>query len=171
MASGQLLCERSAQGMRDTGTLSAQSAIKVGGSTPAENVFVRDFDKATIEYVDVPVFIPGHYSGGGFTVNLWFFCTETINTRKVRFGGAFRRLNAGEDLSVAHTFDFNDVDITVENDVDKVIKGTITFTNGVDSDSVAAGEQAIFRIRREATHANDDADGDARLMNIEIRET
>ena len=46
---------------------------------------------------------------------------------------------------------------------------SIAFTDGVDMDSVAAGERFRIKITRDA--ASDTATGDAELTGIEIRET
>lgn len=133
---------------------------RAGGSTPAEGVNVWAFDAAAIEYLDFLCVLQG-YAGGGLTFTLpWSAASATSGT--VRWGGAIRRFaDDAEDLDTAHTYDFNDVDDTAPSAAGELSYPTLTFTNGADMDSVADGEVFIFRLRRNATHANDSMTGDA----------
>lgn len=148
----------------------APLSVRTGGSTPAERVPVYLFDASTIEYLDFKVLLRG-YGGGGLTIMLpWSAASATSNA--VRWGAAIRRMqDDAEDIDAAHTYDFNDVDDTCASLSGELSYPTITFTNGVDMDSWAEGEIAIVRVRRNASHANDNMSGDAELWGIEIRET
>lgn len=147
-----------------------QLTVRTGGSTPAERVRVHAFDAATIEYLDFLVMLRG-YGGGGLTVTLaWSAASATANV--TRWGVAIRRIqDDAEDIDTSQTYDFNDVDATTASVSGEVTYDTVTFTDGADMDSWAAGELAIVRVRRNASHANDNMTGDAELWGIEIRET
>lgn len=143
---------------------------RTGGSTPAERVLVYAFDASTIEYLDFKVMLRG-YGGGGLTITLpWSAATATTNA--TRWGAAVRRMaDDAEDIDTSQTYDYNDVDDTCANVSGELSYPTITFTDGADMDSWANGELAIVRVRRNASHANDNMTGDAELWGIEIRET
>ncbi|MBK7424296.1 MAG: hypothetical protein IPJ48_15125 [Propionivibrio sp.] len=71
-----------------------------------------------------------------------------------------------EDIDAAHTYDYNDVDDTAASASGELSYPTVTFTNGADMDSWAAGEMATVRVRRNASHANDTMAGDAQLVGV-----
>jgi hypothetical protein len=54
-----------------------------------------------------------------------------------------------------------------------VVKTTITFTDGADMDSLAAGEAFRLKIRRDAdgTGGTDDITSDCELLRVVLRET
>lgn len=151
-------------------TLFAPLLRRAGGSTPAEAINVWAFDAATIEYLDFLCVLQG-YGDGGLTFTLpWMAATATAN--ETRWGAAIRRINAdAEDIDVSHTYDFNDVDDTAPTNSGETSYPTITFTDGVDMDSWADEELAIVRVRRNATHVNDDMAGDAQLWTLVGKET
>ncbi len=138
--------------------------LRAGGSTPAENVQIWDFDAAAIEYMDFKCKLEG-YGGGGLTFTLpWSASTATSGT--TRWGIAVRRMaDDAEDIDAAHTYVFNDTDDTAPSASGEISYPTIAFTDGADMDSWAEGEVAIVRVYRNATHANDDMAGDAELWS------
>lgn len=149
---------------------SAQLTIRTGGSTPAERVPIHAFDAATIEYIDYKFAIRG-YAGGGFTVN-YYWSAASATSGVCRWSGAFRRMaDDAEDIDTAQTYDYNDTDATTANVSGEVAYDTVTFTDGVDSDSVANGDICIFRVRRNASSVNDTMTGDAELWAISLLET
>jgi hypothetical protein len=84
-----------------------------------------------------------------------------------RWGVAIRRLvDDAEDVDAAHTYDFNDVDDTAPSASGELGYPTVSFTDGADMDSWAEGELAIVRVRRNASHANDNTTGDSQLIGI-----
>jgi hypothetical protein len=111
------------------------------------------------------------YDGGGLTITLvWSAASATTNV--TRWGIGIRRVaDDAEDIDGSHTYDYNDVDDTTASASGEVSYPTITFTDGADMDSWADGEIAIVRVRRNASHANDNMTGDAELWGIAIRET
>lgn len=147
------------------GTLYATFDMRVGGSTPAENVPVWDFDAAASEYLDFLCKLEG-YGGGGLTFTLpW--AASTATTGACRWGLAIRRIqDDAEAIGSAHTYDFNYVDDTAPSVSGELSYPTITFTDGADMDSWAEGELAIVRATREGGHANDTMAGDAELLGI-----
>jgi hypothetical protein len=144
------------------GSSYATEDIRVGGSSPPESIPVYDFDAATIEYIDLLCEMSDDYDGGGITLTLKWSSTQTSGV--TRWGAAFRRVaDDAEDIDGSHSYDFNDVDCTTASAAGEVDYAQITFTDGADMDSVDAGELFILRLRRNASHANDNMSGDAEL--------
>lgn len=151
-------------------TLFPQLTQRTGGSTPAERVIVYAFDAATTEYIDFKVAVRG-YAAGGFTINI-YWSAATATSGVARWEGAFRRIaDDTEDIDTSQTYDYNTVDATAASVSGEVAYDVLTFTNGADSDSVADGDVCIFRLARNAAHANDTMTGDAEMWNIVIRES
>lgn len=146
-----------------------------GGSTPVEVVSVLDFDPDASEYSDFKFALPSGYAGGGLTVTIIFSMTSDHDEgtpHKVRWEIGFARIDDdGIAISADHAYDFNGVSATVPSVLTEVSYDSITFTNGADMDSLAAGEMAILRIYRDHDHADDNATGDAELQMIMIKET
>lgn len=144
------------------GSSYATEDIRVGGSSPPESIAVYDFDSATIEYIDLLCELSEDYDGGGITLTLKWSATSASGV--TRWGAAFRQIaDDAEDIDASHTYDFNDADCTAATVSGEVDYATITFTDGADMDSVDAGELFILRLRRNASHANDNMTGDAEL--------
>ena len=153
-----------------TGADHATHDIRVGGSTPAEHVEVWDFDAATIEYLDFKCYLKG-YESGGLTFTLpWSASTATSGT--IRWEIAIRRMtDDAEDIDAAHTYAYNLVEDTAASASGELSYPTITFTDGADMDNWADEEVAIVRVRRNASHANDNMAGDAELWGLIGKET
>ena len=151
-------------------TLFAPFVQRTGGSTPAELGGVWKFDAATDWYKDFLCMLRG-YDGGGLTFLLpW--SAESATTNSTRWGIAIRRFaDDAEDVDAAHTYDFNDVDDTAPSASGELSYPTITFTNGADMDSWVEGELAIVRVRRGASHGNDNMAGNAELWDVSATET
>lgn len=169
MASGQVVVQV-LKVMPPASTFAAVTR-RAGGSTPAEGVIVYAFDASTIEYMDFLCYLLPNYGGGGVTWTLpWSAASATSNA--TRWGGAFRRIaDDAEDIDSSHTYDYNDVDDTAASASGELSYPTLAFTDGADMDSTAAGELFIFRVRRNASHANDNMTGDAELWDIIGKET
>lgn len=150
-------------------TSAAQEYVVAGASSPAENFAVLAFDQTGPEYMDYKCWLSPKYSGGGLTIKLKVGGASASNN--IRFGAALYRIEDTDDLdTTSHTYDFNDSsDTAAPATIGKTITMTITFTDGSDMDSVAAGEFFILRIRRTAATSNMAAD--AYLYGISIRET
>lgn len=153
-------------------TLAAPNTTILGASTPAELFPVWKFDKDTVWYMDFHCLIPASYDGGGFTVVIWYSAAAT--SLLTIWSAAFRAIpDDEEDLDgTAHTYVYNDAaGDTAPSAVAEVAKVTITFTDGSDSDSVAAGEMCVLRVRRFASDSGDTMDGDAFLHSVSAFET
>lgn len=143
---------------------------RAGGSTPAENVPVYDFDDTTTEYLDVYGRIEG-YGGGGYTVSFDVMATSATSG-DVQIGAAFRRRDTSEDIDTSHTYDYNDCTATtVPGTSGQRLRLSIAFTHGADADSLADGEPFVLRFRR--TVGGDSVSGDIELCpeSICIKET
>lgn len=149
-------------------TLSATPDVRPGGSTPAEQFVVWDFDAAADEYMDYMIALNG-YSGGGLTAVLpWSASTATGLTCQI--GLAIRRVqDDAEDIDTSHTYVFNTVIDTAPSVSGEIAYPTIAFTAGADMDSWVDGEVAVARVRRYATL--DTMTGDMELWGIIIKET
>jgi len=144
---------------------SATMDARAGGSTPAENVVVYDFDASSDEYLDVLCQLQG-YDGGGLTFTLpWSASSATSG--QVRWEVAIRRLNDdAEDVDAAHSYDYNGASDTAPSASGELSYPTIAFTDGADMDSWTDGELAIVRIHRDYDHADDGMTGDVELWGI-----
>jgi hypothetical protein len=153
-------------------TASAALDKLVGTSTPAEDVPVIAFDSAATEYMDFYCSLPLHYAGGGVTLTFCWGAAAT--TGGVTWEAAFRRVESdAEDLNtIAFTYDFNSLDVAAPASASgEFLYSALTFTNGADMDSVAAGEDFILRVRRKHDDSNDTLSGDAWLLSVNIKET
>lgn len=142
-------------------TLAPALDVRPGGSTPAEQVKLYDFDDTTIEYLDLLCRMSDSYTGNGLTFDFGWSATSATSG-DVEWEAAIRRIaDDAEDIDGAHTYLFNAVTSTAPSASGEISNDVITFTNGADMDSVAAGENFILRMRRNA--AADDLVGDAEL--------
>jgi hypothetical protein len=172
LGSAQEIRQLYPEGSMPPGTLYATPDWRLGGSTPAETISVLDFDQSTVEYADWKVVLPATYNGGGLTVT-FFFTATTATSGNVIWSAAIRRLVLdSEDVDASQTYDYNDSSATAVSSTNGALKSaTVTFTNGADMDSWAAGEPAIVRVRRFASDAGDTLADDAELHAVVIRET
>jgi hypothetical protein len=175
MASGDTLLVLNPHNAVPPATLAATFDTIAGGSTPNENWPCIDFDASSSEYMDFPnLVMPQHYAGTtGITVTIvWAAPSETTVTDECRWEVALQRVN---DDAVALTVDaayaYNGVSADPPSVANEVAYDNITFTDGADMDSVAAGEMFNLRIYRDHDHADDTATGDCCLLAIHIKET
>jgi len=133
---------------------------RAGGSTPAENFEVYDFDDGTDEFIDFLCKLEG-YGGSGLTCTLTWSAT-TATTGNVVWGLAVRRIqDDAEDVDTSHTYVYNTVTDAAPSASGEVVYPTIAFTDGADMDSWAEGELAIVRVTRDADNGSDTLSGDA----------
>jgi len=153
------------------------------GEPPASNyatydtrngVAVLDFDDTTDESIEFAGFMPQHYAGTtGITVTVgWMATTATGDT--ISLDVAFKSISDDADdidsKSFAAANNANPTAASATGEVDYV---AITFTDGADMDSVAAGEYFRMKVTRDAngTTSTDDMSGDMELVFVEIKET
>ena len=154
-----------------TAPLAATIDYRAGGSTPAEQFQVWDFDSSTVEYMDFKCFAES-YGSGGFTLTLPWSADGTA-AGNVIWSAAFRRIeDDADDIDVSHTYVYNDVTDAAPTVDGEVVYPTITFTDGADSDNVAEGDMFILRVRRRADQGGDTMNSnDAELHLPNIKET
>ncbi len=155
------------------GSSAAGLRFLTGGATPAERVPVWLFDDTSVEYLDFLCRLSDKYAGGGLTLTLPWSATSATSGAVV-WGAAIRRLtDDAEDFdTTAHSYDFNDASaVTAPSAVGELSYDTITFTDGADMDSLAAGELCIVRVRRDPTNGSDNMSGDAELWALSGKET
>lgn len=131
---------------------------------------VLDFDASTNESVVFSGVMPRNYGGGGLTVYL-HYAMSTATSGDIDWDVAFERIgDQQQDIDSDGFAAVNSVDNTTvpatSGNVDVV---NVTFTDGADMDSVAAGEGFRMKITRDA--ASDTATGDAELRFVEVKET
>lgn len=138
------------------------------------SVPVLDFDASADESAVFGGFLPANYAGGGLTVTLVWMATSATT------GGV------SWDVAIeAHPDDTFDIDAdgfaaannsgsaTTASATGEQQYTDITFTDGADMDSLAAGESYRIKVTRDAdgTTATDDMAGDAELLRVIIKET
>lgn len=172
MASGQTLLYLDPRSGLAPESSAALLDFLLGTSSPKEAIPILSFDSASIQYIDFRAKMPQNYAGGGITLVVCSGAGTT--TGGVRWEAAFRRIeDDAEDLdTTAFTYDYNGVTVSaLPTAVGEVTYDNVTFTNGADMDSVAAGEEFILRIRRKTDDAGDTAAAAAYLHGLEIRES
>jgi len=163
MASGDTLCFANAK--------SAENAT----ATPdvRNGVPVWDFDDATDESIEFGLFMPRHYAGGGVTVTVgWMATTATTGTISLDVG--FKSItDDADDLDTKAFAAVNNANPTTASATGEVDYIAITFTDGADMDSVAAGEYFRLIVTRDGngTTSTDDLAGDMEFVFLEIKET
>lgn len=152
------------------GASAATLDARPGGSTPAENVIVHDFDASSDEYLDFLCQLEG-YDSGGLTFTI-YWSASSATSGDVRWEIGIRRVqDDAEDIDTSHSYQFNAVTDTAPSASGEVVQVDITFTDGADMDSWADGELAIIRIHRDYDHVDDDMSGDAELWGVVGMET
>lgn len=131
---------------------------------------VLDFDATTNESAVFTGRLPSTYGANGVTVDIAYSMTSATSLT-VDWDVEFERIGDSQlDIDADSFAAANSVDdTTVPGTSGHVDVVSVTFTDGADMDSVAAGEQFRIRITRDA--ASDDATGDAELHWVRVRET
>lgn len=137
-----------------------------GGSTPAEQFMVWDFDSSTVEYMDFLCKLEG-YAGGGLTFTIpW--SSDGATSGDVIWSIAIRRIqDDAEDVDGSHTYVYQDVTDTTASASGELSYPTLALTDGAQMDSWAEGELSNIRIRRRADQGGDTMNSnDAELWAI-----
>lgn len=134
---------------------------------------VLDFDADADETIEFGGFMPRHYDGGGITVTVgWMATSATSGTISLDVG--FKSVtDDADDLDTKAFAAANNANPTTASASGEVDYAVVTFTDGADMDSVAAGEYFRMFVRRDAngTTSTDNMTGDMELVFVEIRET
>lgn len=130
---------------------------------------VLDFSGTTNQSGVFSAVMPRHYSGGGLTVYIHYSTVSTSGD--IDWDVAFERIgDQQQDVDVDGFAAVNSIDNTTvpatSGNVDIV---NVTFTDGADMDSIAAGEAFRLKLTRDA--ASDTNTGIANWHAIEIKET
>ena len=134
---------------------------------------VLDFDDTTDESALFWGFMPRNYAGGGITVTVGWMATSAT-TGTVSLDIALMSItDDADDLDTKAFAAANNANPTTASATGEVDYVTITFTDGADMDSIAAGEAFLLKITRDAngTTSTDNLTGDMELVFIEIKET
>ena len=152
------------------------------GEPPATNyatldtrnvTLVLDFDDTVDESVEFAGFMPRNYGGGGLTVTVGWMAT-TATTGTISLDVAFKSVtDDADDLDTKAFATANNVNPTTASATGEVDYIAVTFTDGADMDSVAAGEYFRMKITRDAdgTTSTDNLSGDMELIFCELKET
>lgn len=134
---------------------------------------VLDFDPTTDEEAVFRGVMPQNYAGGGITLKIHFMLTSGTSGDGV-WQAAFEAL-AAQDADSDGFAAFQSSGAVAANGTNGIESiATITFTDGAQMDSVAAGGAFRLKIRRDAdnTSATDSITGsDLELTLVEMRET
>lgn len=135
---------------------------------------VLDFaDSTNNEHAEFSALLPAHYAGGGLTLKLAW--TANNATGNVKWDATFKSLTDDTDNIGTKAFGVAPAGNTVTGGAPsvarEVVYDNITVTDGVDMNSVAAGEYFRLRITRDQADAADTMTGDAELIAVYVTET
>jgi hypothetical protein len=164
----------------DEGTLTATPVDAFASLDTLNHAPVLDFDATVNEVAMFQGVLPQNYDGGGLTLTLGVI-TTTI-TGDMSFYAFIKSIgDSTENLGTAGT-DPSTLKVFAEPQKNEAIDApstvgfvryfTITFSNGAQMDSLAAGELFYLMIMRNAQDTtNDDMAADASIVFAELRET
>ncbi len=152
-----------------------------GYEPPASNPATPDERNAhpTLDFADATnneaaiwtLILPLHYAGGGLTVTV-MWSASTATTGKVKWDGFIERIaDVVFDIDADGFAVEMSVTATAANVSGEAAYDDITFTDGAQMDSLAAGELFRFKLERDQADAADTMSGDAELLSITIKET
>jgi hypothetical protein len=175
LASGDTLAVffpyNSVPGDADSATL--DTILTASADEPDNIIPVLDFDPgATEEYTYFPGFMPGNYDAGGFTVVIGWSSDATSGN--VIWNLAWKSVTDDADDLDSKAFaapNASAADATA-NVAGEVAYTEITFTDGADSDSVAANEYFWLELSRNSSNGSDTLNSnDAEFHFLVIKET
>lgn len=169
MASGDTLAIFTPLHNEPPSTAYATLDIRAGASSAVHAVL--DFDSATDESAEFAGFMVRNYDAGGITVTIGWMATTATSGNTI-WDVAFKSVSDdADDLDTKAFAAANSVTATAASASGEVDYATVTFTDGADMDSVAAGEYFRMRLMRDADSGSDTMSGDAELLFLEIKET
>jgi hypothetical protein len=130
-----------------------------------------DFDGTTDEEAVFSALLPGQYGGGGLTIVLEV-AYSSATSGSSRWQADIERGNTDIDAdSFTGTFQSGGGTANATSGITGQV--ILTFTEGAQMDSLAAGERFRLKIRRDAdgTSGTDDIATDAELYSIHVKET
>lgn len=134
---------------------------------------VLDFNADADESAEFGSFMPRNYDGGGITVTLGWMATDTtVTPHNCIWDVAFKSVSDdADDLDSKAYAAVNSVTDAEASASGEVAYAVVTFTDGADMDSVAAGEYFRLKVTRDADNGSDTLTDDAELLFVEIKET
>lgn len=111
------------------------------------------------------------YAGGGLTVEFVYLMSEANTSDAAVLGAAIQSLADGADVSGTVSWAENTATVTVPDDAEEIDVKSVTFTDGADMASIAAGDPFRIRIRRLGANVADTAAGELRLLAVRVKET
>lgn len=157
-------------------SIPATAMVLPSSSAPAWGVVQNRpylaFDDTAVEGCrTVPFQMPAAYTGSGTLKADIHYIMASATSGKVDFEVSVEAFTAADavDLDAGESFDtLNAANQTVPGTAGYLGVATVTLTN---KDSVAAGDYVRLKIERDADDATDDtASGDARLLQVVVRE-
>lgn len=134
-------------------------------------VLVLDFDDTTTESIEFAGFMPRFYDGGGPTATIGYMMTTATASDTADLELSFKSISDdADDLDTKAFAAANTVISTVATASGEVKYQEITFTDGADIDSIAAGEYFRMKFARDASGGTA-TNGDLELVFIELKET
>jgi hypothetical protein len=162
MASGDTLCVWNAAHMQ-----APASNFAVFNTLNSE--LELDFDNTTGWSAIFRGLLPRNYSGGGVTLTIHWCSAATSGA--VVWNGAFERNQDGTSSLASDNFASAQAVTTTTNGTANIIQtSVITFTNGAQMSSVAAGETFRFKLSR-VPGGSDTMAAQAKVFNVELKET
>lgn len=135
------------------------------------SVPVLDFDADADESAVFGGVLPNNYAGGGLTVTLVWMATSATTGDVVWNADIERHQDDAFDIDADGFAGANAATGTTASATGEQQYTDITFTDGADMDSLAAGESFRIKITRDANNASDNMAGDAELLRVIIKET
>ena len=134
-------------------------------------VLVLDFDDSTTESIEFAGFMPRNYDGGGLTVTVGYMMTTATASDTVDLEVSFKSISDDSDDIDSKSFAAANAALSTVATVSGEVKyEAITFTDGADMDSIAAGEYFRMKFARDASGGTA-SPGDLELVFIELKET
>jgi len=132
---------------------------------------VLDFDDSADESAVFSAVMPRNYNGGGVTIYVTgSWSSDTDNGHTTQLEVSFERIGDGQqDIDSDGFAAAKDCTLTVDAISGKTDVGSVSFTDGAEMDSVAAGE--LFRLKVMCDASGSTSTGDFELLSIEIKET
>lgn len=173
MATGQIALDVGAAVMPDGSTNNAGPGlqrVKSSASAPASHFLHLLFDASTDEMCYWKTRMPPDYASAPVLKVQYKMASAT--TGSVRFEGRVAAITPGDatDMDAKALGTTNSAGDAVAATVGYVKEASVSLTN---ADSLAAGDMAIFSLRRDAdgTTGTDDATGDCEVVQVAVEYT
>ena len=135
------------------------------------SVPVLDFDSSADESAVFSGVLPTNYAGGGLTLIIVWMCTSATSGTCTWEAAIERHEDDAFDIDADGFAAANTADGTAASATGEQQYTDITFTDGADMDSLAAGESFRIKITRNQDSGTDDIASDVELLKIHLKET